>query len=327
MASASSTVDATSARTAHPRNEADPASRPDPVSPSVAWGASRRCGPRRCRGAASADPFRGTAEATERLPAGRLPAARSSPVPRRRWRQHIGDRVAGERRLAVSISNSRQPNAQISTRRSTGFRAPARAPCRPRCRGSRRPGSPPAGDVASSGVLRCPESHRGPSLWRVRNRAPSPRRRAHFDVGGLQVAMDDALLVCRLQASAIWRATCRTMSTASAPRRPRDQIRKRRAFNELHHQRRLAGGLLDAVNLRDIGVIERGEDLGLAREADQSVRIRGKERRQILMATSRCRRVSRARKTSPMPPAPIVATICRRRFESLWRGPLVVSEL
>ena len=52
-------------------------------------------------------------------------------------------------------------------------------------------------------------------------------------------------------------------------RRERQRTSKGVAGYELHHQR----AILDAVDLRDVGVVQRGEHLGLAREAGEPVRV------------------------------------------------------
>jgi hypothetical protein len=43
-----------------------------------------------------------------------------------------------------------------------------------------------------------------------------------------------------------------------------DSRRQIFALDQLHHQRRRAAGFLDAVDLRDARVIERGQDFGFA---------------------------------------------------------------
>ena len=82
-----------------------------------------------------------------------------------------------------------------SVRSSTGSPAPAPATCRRRCRGSARSASGRSRSDASAGA-RPPVD----APWRARSRAPSPCRRRHdLDVGGLEVAMHDAVLVGRLE--------------------------------------------------------------------------------------------------------------------------------
>ena len=61
-----------------------------------------------------------------------------------------------------------------------------------------------------------------------------------------------------------------------------DPIRQRRPLDQLQHQRRDAVGLLQAVDLRDVRVVERGEDFGFALEAGQPLGIRRHRRGQDL---------------------------------------------
>ena len=76
------------------------------------------------------------------------------------------------------------------------------------------------------------------------------------------------------------------------------------AGDQLHRQRKRALRVLEAVNLRDVWMVQRRQRLRLALEPRDPVGVAGKRYGQILSATSRSRRVSRARYTSPMPPAP-----------------------
>ncbi len=54
------------------------------------------------------------------------------------------------------------------------------------------------------------------------------------------------------------------------------------AFDQFHHQRGHLAGLLEAVDLGDVGMIERRQRLGLALESRQPLRVAGKRRRQRL---------------------------------------------
>jgi hypothetical protein len=58
------------------------------------------------------------------------------------------------------------------------------------------------------------------------------------------------------------------------------------------------------VNGKDIGKIERGDGAGFLLEAAQAVASCEKDSGSSFNATSRPRRASRARYTSPLPPAP-----------------------
>jgi len=49
-----------------------------------------------------------------------------------------------------------------------------------------------------------------------------------------------------------------------------DQIREGRTIHQLHHQRTQVAGFLEAVNLRDVRMIEAGEHLRLAIEPGET---------------------------------------------------------
>ena len=103
-------------------------------------------------------------------------------------------------------------------------------------------------------------------------------------------------------ASAICRAIDSASSTETGPRNPGGQ---RLAVDELHHQCLRAVGLLETVDVGDVGVIERGEHFGLALERASRPGSEATNCGKVFSATSRFKRVSRARYTSPIPPAPI----------------------
>ena len=52
-----------------------------------------------------------------------------------------------------------------------------------------------------------------------------------------------------------------------------DAIGQRLALNELHHQCSSAGGFLEAIDMRDVRVIQRREHLCLALESGQPLRV------------------------------------------------------
>ena len=52
-----------------------------------------------------------------------------------------------------------------------------------------------------------------------------------------------------------------------------DAIGQRLAVNELHHQRPGTGGFLEAIDMRDVRVIQRREHLCLALESGQAIRV------------------------------------------------------
>ena len=101
-------------------------------------------------------------------------------------------RRTGEGAAPVNISKSTHPNAHRSVRRSTGSRAPVRDSCRPRCRrsapcASRHGGG--VGCVRAGGV-----DFRQSEVEHLRVAVARD-----LDVGRLEVAMDEAALVRRLE--------------------------------------------------------------------------------------------------------------------------------
>ena len=100
----------------------------------------------------------------------------------------------------------------------------------------------------------------------------------------------------------------------------RDAVGQRSAVNQLQHERAYVvsgflvrrsaseGGsrtFLDAVNRRDVRMVQRRQDLGLTLKPRRSGSA-ANDAGMIFSATSRFSRVSRARYTSPMPPVPRV---------------------
>ena len=75
-----------------------------------------------------------------------------------------------------------------------------------------------------------------------------------------------------------------------------DALRQILALDQFHHQRADAAGLLEAVDVGDVRMVERRERLGFALEPRQPLGVAGERRRAaILSATSRSSFVSRAR--------------------------------
>ena len=114
--------------------------------------------------------------------------------------------------------------------------------------------------------------------------------RRDLDVGGLQIAMDDALVVRGFERVGDLPRDAERLVERN--RSLLDPLGQRRPFDQLHHQR----VLLDAVDRRDVRMIQRREHLRLAREARQA-RLRPRPRLGAisLMATSRPSLVSVAR--------------------------------
>ena len=83
--------------------------------------------------------------------------------------------------------------------------------------------------------------------------------------------MDDPGLVRGLQR---FRNLLRNRQRLIQRDRPlRDPISESRAFDQLQHQRPRALGFLDAVDGRDVGVVQAGEDLRLPREPGEPIRV------------------------------------------------------
>ena len=104
--------------------------------------------------------------------------------------------------------------------------------------------------------------------------------RAHLDVGGLEVAVNDAEVVRGFQRlrDLPRDRQCFVERYWSA----RNPLRQILSFDELHHQRRHAIGLFESVNVRDVRMIERCQHLCFAAETRQAIRIVGHRRQQHL---------------------------------------------
>jgi hypothetical protein len=102
--------------------------------------------------------------------------------------------------------------------------------------------------------------------------------RTHLDVGGLQIAMDDTLPVRRFdRLDDLARDGQRFLER---DRIVRDPVGQGLAVDQLHDERHRPlsrsgrrAAVLDAVDRGDIGMIQRGEDAGLALEARQPLGI------------------------------------------------------
>ena len=104
--------------------------------------------------------------------------------------------------------------------------------------------------------------------------------RAHLHVRGLEVAMHDPLLVGRLER--LGDLPSDRQRLVERKRTARDARREVLALHELHHQRARPVRLLEAVNRRDVGVVQRSQGLRLALEAREALAVGGKRRRQHL---------------------------------------------
>jgi len=102
--------------------------------------------------------------------------------------------------------------------------------------------------------------------------------RADLDVGGLQVAMDDPLLVRGFQRLGDLLRNGERLIDGN--RAAGDALRQVVALDEFHHDCGEVRGLLEAVNRRDVGMVERREHFGFPLEARQTIRIAGQRRGQ-----------------------------------------------
>ena len=90
----------------------------------------------------------------------------------------------------------------------------------------------------------------------------------------------------------------------------RERSFERLARHQFHHQRAAGVGFFDAVDLRDVRMIQGRQNFRFALEAGETLRgSRASAAGRTLIATSRSSLVSRALYTSPMPPAPMGARI------------------
>jgi hypothetical protein len=80
-------------------------------------------------------------------------------------------------------------------------------------------------------------------------------------------------------------------------------------FEEFGDQKRSAVMLADVVEGEDVRMAQSGDGPGFLLEPAEALRIGGKRRREDLDCDIPAQAASRARYTSPMPPAPIKATI------------------
>ena len=95
--------------------------------------------------------------------------------------------------------------------------------------------------------------------------------RRDLDVGRLEIAMDDALLVRGVERV---RDLPRDRQRLVERQRPlRHAIGERLAFDQFQHQRVDAVAVFDAVNRGDVRMVQRGEQPGLALEAGETVGI------------------------------------------------------
>lgn len=81
-------------------------------------------------------------------------------------------------------------------------------------------------------------------------------------------------------------------------------IRERLTVHEFHDERLDAIRFLQTINRRDLGMVQCREHFGFALKRANRSASAANDSGRIFSATSRFRRVSRARYTSPIPPTP-----------------------
>ena len=106
--------------------------------------------------------------------------------------------------------------------------------------------------------------------------------------------MDDACSCAASRASAIWRAIGSVASSGMGPSL-RDALRQRRTLDELEHQGANAVGLFEAVDVRDVRMVQGREQPRFALEAADPIGIARKHRRQDFERDVAPSFVSRAR--------------------------------
>ena len=114
--------------------------------------------------------------------------------------------------------------------------------------------------------------------------------------------MNDPLFVRRLEGLG---NLCRDPEAFAQGNRPaRDCLREIFAIHQLDDESRDAVAVFEAVDRRNMGMIQRGEHVRFPLKAGEPLRTLHTSGSSTLIATSRPSRVSRARKTAPMPPSP-----------------------
>ena len=118
---------------------------------------------------------------------------------------------------------------------------------------------------------------------------------------GLEIAMHDAFVMRRRQAVGDLHGVIDGLATGLARAAGARAASRRRAARTPCRRRHVRRHL---VNGKNVGMVQRCGGTGFLLEAAQAVRVGGRDSGRTLMATSRSRRVSCARYTSPIPPAP-----------------------
>src|SRR5690348_4431659 len=106
---------------------------------------------------------------------------------------------------------------------------------------------------------------RAACIFSLHGALPSSSVFRERDVGGLQIPMDDALLVRGLGRLGDLPGNRERLLDGNGP--PRQATIEALAVHELEDQEQVALGLVKTVDLRDVRMIERGQDLRLAAES------------------------------------------------------------
>ena len=92
---------------------------------------------------------------------------------------------------------------------------------------------------------------------------------ANFDIGWFQIAMDDPLLMRRFQRLSDLFGNGQCLINRDRPLL--DAISQRRPFDQLEDQRPLTLGFFQPVDVADVGMVQRGQDLGFTFEPGEAV--------------------------------------------------------
>ena len=97
--------------------------------------------------------------------------------------------------------------------------------------------------------------------------------RSDLDVGRLQIAMNDAFFVCSFQCISNLMSNPESFFRRNRP--TLDPLRQRVTLDKLHYKEMRAVGLLHSIERRDVGMIQRREQLRFAFEPRDPFRIPG----------------------------------------------------
>ena len=126
----------------------------------------------------------------------------------------------------------------------------------------------------------------------------------HEEILRLEIAMNDPARVRRRETT----DDLLRIIESTPNRQPSDLfdlVAERAALQQLRHDKRPIAIVADIVDGENVGVIKRSGSERFLLESPEPIGIGGGGRGQNLIATSRRRRVSVARYTSPIPPTPI----------------------